>query len=153
MDAHDFEICLGKTEDTPEVSRLLATLGVRKKLRPSKEEGYVNLEFPKLGLLLTFEPAEPKSSILLLSGIQYCADAEEGFTSFAGALPGGLTFSDSPNVVRRKLGKPSKIQKLDRQDHWIAGGRQLSVRYNKSLSGILDILQALSPDEDDEDDC
>jgi hypothetical protein len=138
-DAAEFEDCLGKEEDTPEVLALLAKLGIKKKLKPS-DEGYARLKLPTKGLLLSFEPIDEKSSKLKFSGVQFYSDSEEGFTTFAGALPKGLTFSDSPKEARQKLGKPTKIMKEFRLDHWIAKGRQLTVRYRRTMDGIAYVL-------------
>jgi hypothetical protein len=140
MDASQFELCLGKAEGTPEVTTMLAALGVTKKLKLGSE-GYVRLKLASQGLLLSFVPEDPKSSRLVFSGVQFYSDVEEGFTTFAGALPGGLTFSDSPAQARAKLGKPTEIMKDFRLDHWIADGRQLTVRYTKPLDGIAHVLR------------
>jgi hypothetical protein len=94
---------------------------------------------------LAFVPENPKSSKLKLIGIQYYSDVEEGFTTYAGTLPKDLEFSDSPKVARTKLGKPSKIMKDFRLDHWIEGGHQLTVRYRKTMDGIAYVLQGFPP--------
>lgn len=140
MDASVFENCLGKPEEAPEVQAMLKDLGISKKLKPGGE-GYVRIELPKLGLLLSFTTVEPKSSGLKFSGVQFYSEIEAGFTRFSGALPGGVVFSDSPKEARAKLGKPTKIMKDFRIDQWVADGRQLQVRYTKALDGIAYILR------------
>lgn len=144
MDADVFEKCLGKPEESPEVAKLLADLGINKKLKVSSE-GNVRIMLPERGLLLSFKPEDPKSSRLVFTGVQFYSDAEEGFTAFPGRLPRGLSFDDSPEQARDKLGKPTKIMKDFRLDHWIANGRQLTVRYRKTLDGIAYVLSGFPP--------
>jgi len=144
MDASEFEDCLGKAEETPEVARLLAALGITKKLKLSSE-GNVRLMLPERGLLLSFKPEDASSSRIKFTGVQFYSDAEEGFTTFPGALPRGLAFSDDPKAARAKLGKPTKIMKDFRLDHWITGERQLTVRYRKSMDGIAYVLSGFTP--------
>lgn len=143
MDALQFENCLGKSDDSAEVKAMLTELGVTKKLKLSSE-GYVRVELYSQGLLLSFVPIEPKSSVLTFSGVQFYSDVEDGFTTFAGALPGGLSFSDAMKEARAKLGKPTKIMKDFRLDHWIAQGLQTTIGYRKTLDGIAYVMRGLA---------
>jgi hypothetical protein len=143
MDASQFESCLGMTEDAPEVKVMLAELGIVKKLKLSSE-GNVRLRLDGHGLLLTFRPIEPRSSILKFNGVQFYSDAEEGFTTYAGILPGGLAFNDTSKQARAKLGKPTEIMKDFRLDHWISDGRQTTVRYRKTLDGIAYVMRGFA---------
>lgn len=140
MDASQFETCLGKAEDSADVRGMLTALGITQKLEPSSE-GYLRLTLAGQGLLLSFVPGVSADGKLVFTGVQFYSDSEEGFTTFAGALPGGLTFADSPAQARAKLGKPTEIMKEFRIDHWIADGRQLTVRYTKSRDGIAHVLR------------
>jgi hypothetical protein len=144
MDASEFESCLGKTEDSYEVVQLLDNLGIKKKLKVS-QEGNVRIKLSNLGLLLSFVPEDPKSSKLKFTGVQFYSDCEEGFTTYAGKLPMGLTFSDTPNIARKKLGKPTTSLKEFRLEHWIENGRQLTVRYRKTMDGIAYVLRGFPP--------
>jgi hypothetical protein len=136
MDSSEFIGCLGKREDAPEVQKLLRAVGVTKKLRMPKDDIEARADLPKLGLSLIFEPEGPKSSVLIFQAAQFYSDAEEGYKSFAGALPGGLTISDTQAEVRGKLGKPSETKVALRLDRWKKGDRVLTVEYTKGDSRI-----------------
>ena len=146
MDAVDFTSCLGKTNDTKEITGMLSSLGVTKQLKASRD-GDLQLELPKTGIILSFELKDRKSSVLQLIGVQFYTAAQGGFTTFAGPLPKGLTFADSPKEVLKKLGKPTSSKKQFRIEHWLHGSYQLSVQYTKSNDAIALVLLSLLPGE------
>lgn len=131
MHSNDFVSCLGKPEDAPEVQSLLTALGVTKKLKMPKDDIEARVDLPKQGLALIFEPEGPKSSRLVLNGLQFYSDAEKGYKSFQGELPGKLLFSDSQAEVHAKLGKPVESKKAFRLDRWKPKGLLLTVEYAK----------------------
>ncbi|HEX3696359.1 MAG TPA: hypothetical protein VH374_13335 [Polyangia bacterium] len=131
MDSSDFEPCLGKTDDAPEVVQLLSTLGVTKKLKPPKGGEDLTVELKKAGVVLVFGPHDVKSSKMKLIEVQFYSDAEEGYKTFAGKLPGGLTFTDKQDDARRKLGKPARSKKEFRYDAWKAGPLELIATFSK----------------------
>jgi hypothetical protein len=141
MDASRFEKCIGKPEESPEVNKLLRDLGVTKRLKPKRGED-TELELPKLGLDIAFRQADPKSSKLVLSGVEFLAGGD-GDEQFAGALPGGLKFSDSKQDVYAKLGEPTRAmaEKL-RMDHWVVDGIQITVSYARSLAALTSVIIA-----------
>lgn len=135
MDATDLEPCFGKPDTDPQVAKVLKALGVTKKLKPD-DESVARVKRPDLGLILVFRRVDPKSSDLTLCSIQYYSDAEKGFTTFAGALPEGLTWNDTPADVKKKLGKPDSEVKAYRMQHWKKKDVQRSIQYKKDNSGI-----------------
>lgn len=132
MHANDFISCIGKLDDTPEVQALLAALGVTKKPKMPKDDNEARVELPKQGLSLVFEPGNPKSSRLVLTAVQFLSDANEGYTSFQGTLPGNLLSSDSQAEARAKLGKTGKSKKAFRLDRWTFDGLDWTVEYAKN---------------------
>lgn len=142
MDASRFEKCIGKLEESPEVSALLKDLGVTKKLKPARGGDDTDVELPKLGLDLSFRQAEPKSSKLMFIGVEFLAGGD-GDEPFTGKLPLGLDFSDSKEKVYAKLGKPTKSMgdKL-RMDHWVRDGLQYTVRYARSFEALNSVIIA-----------
>ena len=130
MNASEIETAFGKTEDSPEVSGLLSRLGVTS--RPKLVDGVAEIKFPDLGLRLAFRPETSKSSKLMLSSIIFHSGSEKEYQPFAGSLPRGLTFADGRDAVRRKLGTPTDSVDRYRIDHWVSGGRRLSIEYKKS---------------------
>jgi hypothetical protein len=150
MDASRFEQCLGKLEESPEVSKLLKDLGVTKKLKPIRGED-VEVDLPKIGVGLTFAHAEEKSSKLTLTGVEFLPGGD-GDKPFAGALPKGLKFSDSKADVYTKLGPPTIVtEERMRLDHWVVDGIQISVSYSRSLNELTSIIIGVPLDEDDDD--
>lgn len=144
MDAEQFELAMGKPEESPEVSDLLKALGVTKKLKLGPE-GYTVLDLPDHGLVLSFKPVEAKTSRLKLTGVQFMAGTDKKFKPYAGTLPRGLSFGDSQKEARAKLGKPTKIMKDFNIDRWEEGGRLLSITYKKKPSDGLGIVQLHFP--------
>jgi hypothetical protein len=142
VDASQFDQSLGKPLESPEVTQLLKDLGVTKKLKLGPE-GYTRVSLDKLGLLLAFEPAGPKTSKLVLDSVQFLGGGADGVTRYSGTLPRALEFTDSQKEVRVKLGKPTKAKKDFRMDQWIGDGRLLSVTYRKSLDEVSLILLGL----------
>jgi hypothetical protein len=151
MDAARFEKCLGKPEESPEVSQLLKDLGVTKKLKLSGED-YTKVELPKLGVSMSFSRVEPKSSKLMLSAFELNAGGKHGVQRFAGKLMRGLEFDDLKKDVRKKLGKPTDALDEFDMDHWdVDDDKQFTVGYSKTGSISYVILGLIDEDEDDED--
>jgi hypothetical protein len=118
MKTEDFITCLRKSDDSPEITALLTRLGVKKKPKMPKDDIEARINLPKQGLSLIFLPEGPKTGKLALAAVQFVSDAEEGFKTFAGALPDKLQFGDTQADVIKKLGKPSESKKKFRLDRW-----------------------------------
>jgi len=137
MDAEGFVPFLGKTDASPEVAKLLASLGVKKQPKLKKGDLYVYVQLPKNGLVLVFrESDDPKTSQIFLAGVQLYSEAEDGFKNFAGKLPGGVVFSDTKAEVRKKLGKPTRSKEQLRTDYWEKKGHVLSVEYTRETGEV-----------------
>jgi len=147
MDAHDLVKFLGKTDDSPEIVKLLADFGVKKKLRVEPDMRDLPVTLKPAGLSLVFERVETKSSRLKLVEAQIYSDAEKGFTTFPGQLPSGLTFADSRAEAIKKLGKPYDTQKDFRLDTWISKTSSLTVKFAKGNGSIQMLHLGLPPDE------
>jgi len=151
MDASRFEKCIGKLEESPEVSQLLKELGVTKKLKPARDED-TQLGLPKLGLDLGFSREQPESSQLTLIGVEFLTDDGDGGKAYTGGLPRGLAFTDSKQDVYAKLGPPSiPTDESMRMDHWLYDGLQLTVSYARSLEELMSVQVALPYEKDDDD--
>ena len=138
MDVTMLERCIGSREDSPELAAILRELGVEGKLRGSSD-GDAIVKRPDLGLTLGFDPVDAKSSVFKLVQVDLYSDAEEGFKTFAGALPGGLDWGDAPEAARKKLGEPTSKRERYRIDIWVRGAHQINVQYRRSLDGIANI--------------
>ena len=136
---------LRKTDDSPEISGLLSTLGVTKKPKMPRGDIEARVDLPKKGLCLIFKPEGAKSSKLLLVAVQFYSDAEKGYTSYQGELPGDLLLSDTQVEVRKKLGKPTESKKEFRLDRWKSEGLVTTVEYSKQ-DGRIAVLSLHLPE-------
>jgi len=130
VNSDDIVVCLGKTDDSPEVIRLLAGLGVKKKPKVPRGDIEARIDIMEQGLSLVFEPREPKTSKLTLVAVQFFSGAEGGSEKFPGELPKKLLFSDTQTEVRKKLGKPGDTMKDLWQDIWKEKGLLMTVEYS-----------------------
>lgn len=131
MNSADLVTCVGKPLESPEVQSLLARLGVNPQIRMPEDDNEARVTLHSLGLALIFKPEEEKSSRLELETVQFVSSEEEGFTSFAGELPGGLSFNDTQADAQRKLGEPMHSDEELRLDVWAFGELELSIDYAK----------------------
>lgn len=132
MDFDEIATCVGKDENQPEIVRLLAYVSYQKKLKLPKDDVKLRLNFAPLGLSLIFRPQGRKSSLLVLNAAQAVSDAEAGFKTFPGKLPGGIEFGETQAQVITKLGKPSSSENDMRYDSWrLADKKTLRVQYSK----------------------
>lgn len=145
MDSSEFIACIGKHEDDPAVQRILAAVGFTKKLRMPKDDIDVRASLPKLGLSLIFEPEGPKSSRLLLSAVKFISSFEKGNTTFAGALPANLLFSDLRPQAHAKLGPPQDGDLDLRLDIWNLGDLKLAIKYAKDAPQPVGVVTVQLP--------
>lgn len=137
MNAEEFIPYIGKTDDSTEVQELLSRLGTTRKPKLKKGELYDHTKFLKQGFVLVFRESEdPKTSQLVLADVQIFSDAEHGFKSFDGELPGGIVFSDTRAEVRKKLGKPTRSKDMLRKDFWDKKGYIRTVQYARDTGQI-----------------
>ena len=146
MDSQSLVAAVGKSEDSPEVQAVLAAVGWTKKLKLPKDDIDVRAELPALGLSLIFEAEGPKSSRLVLAGVQFVSSREKGFKSYAGALPARLMFDDDQAAARAKLGKPAKALPALRRDIWkFEGSLQLAINYAKDAPKTIALVTVEVP--------
>lgn len=121
---------------------MLASVGVTTQLEVPAGESEARLSSTQLGLTLIFDREDENSNRLVLTSVHLVSDAEEGYTSCAGALPNQLDFSDSPAVVHRKLGEPTRTKSKLRLEFRRSDDLQLSVNHN-ALSGMSALARSL----------
>jgi hypothetical protein len=66
---------------------------------------------------------------LILSAAQFVSDAEEGFKSFSGPLPGNLKFTDLKADAVKKLGTPDDEDDDLRLAIWKLGELMLAIDF------------------------
>ncbi len=131
MDSADLVACVGKPLESAEVQSLLARLGVTQQIRIPKDDNEARVSLHSQGLSLIFKAEGSKSSRLKLDTVQFISSEEEGFTSFSGPLPGGLSFSDVQADAQRKLGESIHSDDEMRLEIWSYGALELSIDYGK----------------------
>jgi len=136
MNAQELVPYLGKTAESQDVTKLLARFGVKKQPRMKRDEIDATVDLEPQGLVLLFRPADDKSSQLKLAEVQIYSDMEEGFTSFGGQLPRGLTFADSRADAIKKLGKPDLSRRQFRLETWYGNDSTLTVKFAKGEGRI-----------------
>lgn len=136
VNSDELIVCIGKAEDTPEVMKLLADLGVTRKLRMPRDHIYLRVDRLKQGLSLFFWPESPKSSKLNFNFVQFVSDVEQGYKTFPGTLPQGLVFSNTRAEVHAKLGKPAEEDLTMKVDEWKLGSLGLSVDYARGVDCV-----------------
>jgi len=132
MDGQFFIDRIGKPIETPEVSAMLAQVGVTEQLRMPQDDIDARADLPGQGLSLIFKPEAPRSSRLVFYAVQFFSDVEPDHARFAGALPGGISFDDDQGRVHGKLGAPVSSKPNLRRDFWDMGSLRLSVKYAKT---------------------
>ena len=145
MDSSEFIACIGRLEEDPQVQRILAAIGVTKKLKMPRDDIDVRASVPKLGLSMIFEPEGPKSSRLMLSAVQFISDTEKGYRGFAGELPAKLLFSDLKAQARAKLGQPQEDDEDLRLDIWRFGELRLAISYARNAPHPVGVVTVQLP--------
>jgi hypothetical protein len=148
MDSDELIACIGKAEDSPEVKKVLAGLGITTRLKMPKDDIDVRHVLRNRGLTLVFKPESAKSSRLLLTAVLFISSAEEGFASFAGALPAGLELTDQRPQVHAKLGAPLIEKPKLRRDIWALGELRLAIKYAKDDPHRIAVITVHSPLEE-----
>jgi hypothetical protein len=144
MDAEEFIGAVGKTDDAPEVVKLLAKLKAPRKPKLKSGELYDHMKFPKEGFVLVFRESEdPKTSQVVLADVQIYSAAKGGFSAFSGKLPDGLVFSDTRTEVRKKLGKPSRSKAQLNKDFWDRKGYIETIQYEQTSGEIYMVSLAM----------
>lgn len=154
MDAEDFIAYLGRMDNSPQIRRLLATLGVRKHPKIEMDDIDARVRLPRLGLNLIFEFPDPskRSSRAVLNEVQfYCGGKPEEMKRFEGKPPFGLMWSDSRATVRKKLGKPTHADNEMDVDSWDYENCSLTVEYaiGRGAVALVHLEVPFEPADDD----
>ena len=101
-EAH-FTQLIGKSIQSPEICAYLESIGAKPSIREF-EGDRTYYTFEELGLELVFDQKK-------LSATHYLGPySDSDSRPYRGPLPGGLTFTDSKDVVLKKLGAPFRSQ-------------------------------------------
>lgn len=136
MHSNEILACLGRADDSREVTQILAALEVKKKIKLPRDEDAAYVEMPKQGLALIFRPEGPKTSRLALTAVKFYSDAEKGYAAFTGELPKRLSFADTKAETHKKLGEPTEVNDAMRLDVWRSKETVLAVKYAKDTQRI-----------------
>lgn len=109
---------IGRHRDDPQLAAEVRQLGEHKVMKLDDEEPEYYYIFPKLGLEIHFEADHTVGAVAFLNENAFMDD-HGAHAAFAGALPGGLTFSDDEATARRKLGEPSETEFYEDEDEYI----------------------------------
>ena len=148
MNADEFVPCLGKTDDHPDILRLLARLGAKKPAKVPRGSTEVRVEVRQLGIELVFEPIDDnRRHGLTFARVIFHGKGKPG----AGALPFGLAFSDSRKDARKKVGPPMHINDdLDR-DVWHYQTHTMTADYARGRGSIMALSLSTPFDPEDDD--
>ena len=143
----DFDLALGKPAVDPATRGLLAALGCfgAVELEGSVDEGFEPTRYVVIGdrgIIFVFElPGETPASkdneaLLALKTVQlYPLSPQNGITvAYAGELPAGLSFADTPDDARRKLGPPTRS--TPGLDVWKVDGHRITAEYDAERTRI-----------------
>jgi hypothetical protein len=135
----------GKSGTDPEFARALAGLGFEKRLlpldrkdkriQPSPPFGFYLIFKKTHGLDMRFKYAEtlpahcrksyPEGAPILTSAFLYPIEKP-----YFVDLPGNITFSDSREIVRQKLGVPTQIFIGNKYELWVRSDVRINIEYN-----------------------
>ena len=147
MNADEFVPCLGKTDDHPDILRLLARLGSKKPAKLPRGSTEVRVDVRHLGIEMVFEPVDDnRRHGLTFARVVFHGKPMRG----GGALPFGLTFGDSRKEARKKVGPPMSISDELNRDAWDYQTHTMIADYARDRGRIMALT--LSTPFDSEDD-
>jgi hypothetical protein len=135
---------VGKASDSPEVQGWLKELKAPAP-RLKKGDTTANVLSPKLGLEVVFtdeafltgrRDLAIGEGALLLTAIMLKSSRVPDFADYAGPLPKGIVFGDTPAQVQKKMGAPPKVHNFLPSESWNVDGLQLIVRYDDAKTGV-----------------
>ncbi len=149
MDTNNLIPLLGKESSNPEVQKILTSGDQKVKLKLPAGDFQTYAEFKNLGLSLVFEDSQyfgkktntkqPKNALIFIGFFAY-SEGEEGFSLFEGALPDGLSFDHSRQVLVREFGEPvfrfppsGEVE----EERWDRKGYRVMVKYGKDPETLL----------------
>jgi hypothetical protein len=145
---------LGKLADDAEVRTLLRDLGLPE--TPAKIADGVSSDYeaPKHGVAVFFRTAYHLRNIEayracppetpVVSDVIFSRKGFGGGPGFSGALPHGLTFSESRDAARARLGPPSWSSPMGANDRWNFDQRYVTVAFFRDpTKGIMQVTCGL----------
>jgi hypothetical protein len=149
---------LGEYEDSTALRRLL--IGVGDQLQPQRDDTQLSfISFHRLGISFAYEDEatllrkeQPIGGRSLLAAIHLYSEGFEKFDEFKGELPSHLSFKDSRDDVRLKLGSPSEsgggkraLGRLwPRWDRYDYETHSFGVQYSDDLNRV-DMITLIAP--------
>jgi len=141
---------LGRTPDDAELQSFLSALGYWPLQVLGPEDFNLYLEDKARGFCLLFEDcsvvphplaAGKPAGTLIFAGCFFYAEGVEGYHAYAGALPYGITWSDTASSIVAKLGPPKNEIKSKRTGvlmahRWQAGQWLLTASYHAGGSSL-----------------
>lgn len=141
---------LGRTPDDAEMQAFLSALGHWPLQVLGPEDFNIYLEDEARGFCLLFEDcsvvphplaASKPAETPIFTGCFFYAEGVEGYHAYAGALPYGITWSDTASSLVSKLGPPKNEMKSKRTGlliahRWPAGQWLLTARYSAGGSSL-----------------
>ena len=142
----------GQASDSAGVAAWLSDLSAP---TPKLDSGDVHawVSVPHLGIDMVFtdEAAFNRRSdlaigegALLLASITFRSNVPD-YTDYAGPLPKGILFGDSPDQVHQKLGSPQSVHPRMPKEFWTLNGLKLCVTYDKAKAGAKQVSLELPP--------
>ena len=145
---------LGKLADSPEVRALLRDLDLPEQAAEMADGVASDYEAPKHGVAIFFRSAHHLRNIEayqtsppgtpIVSDVIFSRKGFGGGPGFSGALPHGLTFQESRESARARLGPPSRTALAGANDRWNSGHRYLTVAFFRDpAKGIMQVTCGL----------
>ena len=145
---------LGKLADSPEVRALLRDLDLPEQAAEISDGVASDYEAPKHGVAIFFRSAHhlrnieayqasPPETPIVSDGI-FSRKGFGGGPGFSGALPYELTFPESRETARARLGPPFWSSPMGANDKWKFGHRYLTVAFFRDPTrGIMQVACGL----------
>lgn len=140
----------GRALDDPAVQSAFDPLGLRARIDEIKDTGEAYFQHP-FGFALEFSLPDgtpnPGAHDILLSGVTFYDDREQGARRWLGDLPYGIRFGDSMETVVQKLGRPPDSEHYDLisgRALWIEPALTVNVFYDTTENRTLRVT-ALAP--------
>jgi hypothetical protein len=145
---------LGKLADDAEVRALLRDLDLPEKPAKIADGVASDYEAPNHGVAIFFRTAHHLRNIEayracppetpIVSDVIFSRKGFGGGPGFSGELPHGLTFSESREAARARLGPPSSSGLAGANDRWDFGQRYLTVAFFRDpTKGVMQVTCGL----------
>jgi hypothetical protein len=145
---------LGKLADDAEVRALLRDLDLPETAAKIADGVSSDYEAPKHGVAIFFRTAHHLRNIEayracppetpIVSDVIFSRKGFGGGPGFSGQLPHGLTYSETREAARARLGSPSWSSPIVANDRWKFGDRYLTVAFSSDpTKGVMQVTCGL----------